>query len=259
MGARGRRGRGTAPLDWSPRLPPPITVWGPQLFLRRFLCSSLRSATNPSASSFSTTRARERRAVRFLMMFPRMSVGRGGGEGSAGSWTPPTHPSPWNPLTIRTPELLKEPLQLQLLLLRPQHNVGALPMCVWGGEGRVVKDTTLGAHLGTQSVPHHGGPHLGVSSPPWPWEVPGAARQPHAHQLLHHLSPCAARQLRQDGGNDVLTCGSGGCRGGCKEGPHHPLPPTVPPYLLPPYTSRTAPAAPAPPAGSRRGSGVLQP
>lgn len=106
---------------------PPRTGPGPWLFLRRFLCSSLRSATSPSASSFSTTRARDRRAVRCFMMFPRMSAGRGGGGSGRGLWgAAPLQPAP-APLTVRALELLEEPRQLLLLLRRPQHEAGAFP------------------------------------------------------------------------------------------------------------------------------------
>lgn len=66
-------------------------------FFRRFLYSSRRSATSPRASSLSTIRARERLAVMFFMILPRISKekesvnaqeqqGKGISKGNRGLW-----------------------------------------------------------------------------------------------------------------------------------------------------------------------------
>lgn len=202
MGARGRRGRGTAPLDWSPRLPPPITVWGPQLFLRRFLCSSLRSATNPSASSFSTTRARERRAVRFFMMFPRMSVGRGqwGGEVWQGVGPPPHIP----PLGTHSPS---EPLNSSKSRSSSSscssvHSTMLVPfLCVCGGGGEGCEGHNPGCPPGyTECSPSRGSPlgglipTLAVGSP---WRCSPAPCAPTAAPLVAVCGPAAPPGWRQ--------------------------------------------------------------
>ena len=189
---------GQHPLGTARAQPPaPHTGPGPRSFLRRFLYSSLRSDTSPSPSSFSTTRARDRRAVRCFMMFPRTSAGRGGQGGGLRGAAPPSPPRPCSP---------SEPWNSSKSRVSSSscscvHSTRRVPFL--GGHSHRSLPRGKAATLARGSPAR-------VPDPPLPWEVLGAGGQPQPHQLLHHLPPRppGCREVGQDGGDNVLACRS---------------------------------------------------
>lgn len=101
-------------------------------------------------------------------------------------------------LTVGVLKLLKEALQLQLLILGPQDDLGPFPI-----QAGVSPVRPQGKHVPSSQFPPEQGP--------LPPEVLDAVGQAHPYQMVDDLLACPrdSPQVCQDDFYYVLTCGAG--------------------------------------------------